>query len=97
MTTVNLFETTGQFSITEVAMVVVLRSKLTREEFLALYELMDADPPAGPLWEAMGDAAQQMAPELFVNGVQDQDVKVEERSQCGFDDPLDSTEEFPPL
>ena len=78
MTTVNLFETAGQFSITETAMVQTLRAKLTREEFLALYELMDADPPAGPLWEAMGDAAQEMAPELFVNGVQDDDRKVVE-------------------
>lgn len=59
-------------------MVQTLRAKLTREEFLALYELMDADPPAGPLWEAMGDAAQEMAPELFVNGVQDDDRKVVE-------------------
>lgn len=47
-------------------MVSILAKKLTEDEFLALQDLMDADPPAGPFWEAVTDQARKMRPDLFV-------------------------------
>ena len=48
-------------------MVDLLSSKLTKEEFLILQEMIDSDPPAGPLWEAMTDRAIELDPSNFVS------------------------------
>lgn len=45
----------------------VLESKLTKDEFFALYVLMDSDPPAGPFYCAIADQAVKLCPEEFSN------------------------------
>lgn len=46
-------------------MVDIVRSKLSKEEYINLYLLMDSDGPAGPLYCAMPAKAMEIAPELF--------------------------------
>ncbi len=49
-------------------MVDLLAEKLSKEEFLTLYEIIDGDPPAGPFWDAIGAKAMELAPAEFVLG-----------------------------
>jgi hypothetical protein len=46
-------------------LVKILSKKLTKKEFIALSNMMDADPPAGPLWEAVQEEHEMIAPEDF--------------------------------
>lgn len=46
-------------------MVSLLEKKLSKEEFFRLFELMDGDPPAGPLWEVLAEQAEKLCPEEF--------------------------------
>lgn len=48
-------------------MVTILESKLTKQEFYDLFDLMDADPPAGPFYCAVADKAVELCPEFFSN------------------------------
>lgn len=47
-------------------MVELLASKLTKDEFNQLADMIDGDPPAGPLWEAVQDKNSKLSPELYV-------------------------------
>jgi len=47
------------------SMASMLSEKLTKEEFGQLTDMIDADPPAGPFWEAMVDKNAELNPELY--------------------------------
>ena len=43
----------------------LLESKLTKEEYNQLAELIDTDPPAGPFWEAIQKINLKLNPETY--------------------------------
>lgn len=46
-------------------MVDLLASKLTKEEFYELFEIMDGDGPAGQLWQNIAEKAEEFFPDKF--------------------------------
>lgn len=70
----------------EKEMAALLRQKLTKEEFLELYEILDGDPPAGPFYCVMGDVAVTLAPEEFVSDIHKEKVAMARRAIARRDD-----------
>lgn len=49
------------------ALAELLSSKLTKEEFNQLADMIDSDPPAGPFWEAIQSKNCELSPELYAS------------------------------